>query len=123
MNTVIHAVYEKGVFRPLTPVTDLPEHATFMITIVPMPNPLIDPTSTRLAASFAGNLDFDDADVTPELLQELNKSIHSALSNVRDPAVMRQAAERMDRAREEMYKRTGLVDVVVPLLREIRDGE
>jgi hypothetical protein len=67
-------------------------------------------------------MEFDDPEITPELLQEVSNSIQTSLSNVRDPELMRRAAERMDRVREEIYERVGLVDVVVPILREIRDG-
>jgi hypothetical protein len=36
---------------------------------------------------------------------------------------MRQAAERMDRLREQIYQREGLLDIAVPYLREARDEE
>ena len=39
------------------------------------------------------------------------------------PEAMRQAAERMDRMREEMRQRVGNVDLAVPLIRETRDEE
>jgi hypothetical protein len=56
-------------------------------------------------------------------LGRIGKSIEIAASNVRDPEVMRRGAEDMDRLREQIYKRIGVVDVVVPILREMRDEE
>jgi hypothetical protein len=61
--------------------------------------------------------------VTQEMLDELERSIEIAYSNVRDPEVMRQAAERMDRLAQEIYEREGLLDLAVPLVRESRDEE
>ncbi len=115
MGTVIQAVFEKGVFRPLSSIQNIPEHTRVLLSIVP--------GAANTGAGAVTDFEFDEAGVTPELLQEVRNSIQTALSNVRDPEVMRQAAERMDRAREELHRRTGLVDVVMPILREIRDGE
>lgn len=44
------------------------------------------------------------------------------LNGVRDPAKMRQAAERMDRMREEMRRRVGVGEWAVDLIRDCRDG-
>jgi hypothetical protein len=65
--------------------------------------------------------DLSEFGVTKEMLDELERSIEIACSNVRDPEVMRQAAERMDRLAQEIYEREGLLDVAVPLMRESRD--
>jgi hypothetical protein len=46
-----------------------------------------------------------------------------AATGVRDPEVMRQACEDMDRLREEIYQREGLLDIGVPAIRALRDGE
>jgi len=54
---------------------------------------------------------------------EVQAAIDRALEGVRDPDSMRQAAERMDRMREEMRARVGNVNLAVPLIREIRDEE
>src|SRR5712692_8897604 len=123
MKIVVEAVFENGVFRPLQPVEGLQEQGTVLLTINPAIPTLREAQSTSAKAGEETGILLDEPGVTPELLQEVRNSIQTALSNVRDPEVMRQAAERMDRAREEMYKRTGLIDVVVPILREIRDGE
>lgn len=65
----------------------------------------------------------ESTDVCPELQAELEKSIQIALSNVRDPEVMRKAADRMYRLSEQIRQREGVLDVIMPILREIRDGE
>jgi hypothetical protein len=54
---------------------------------------------------------------------EVQAAVDRVLRGVRDPEAMRQAAERMDRMREEMRRRVGDVDLAVPLLRETRDEE
>jgi hypothetical protein len=54
---------------------------------------------------------------------EVQAAIDRALEGVRDPDSMRQAAERMDRMRQEMRERVGNVNLAVPLIRETRDGE
>ena len=63
------------------------------------------------------------AGVPHELWGEVEQSIQSALSNVRDPEAMRAAAERMDQLSEQIRKRQGVLNVVVPILREMRNGE
>jgi hypothetical protein len=54
---------------------------------------------------------------------EVQTAVDRALRGVRDLEAMRQAAERMDRMREEMRQRVGNVDLAVRLIRETRDGE
>ena len=67
--------------------------------------------------------DLSEFGVTKEMLDDLEKSIEIAYSNVREPEVMRQAAERMDRLAQEIYEREGLLNLAVPLVRESRDEE
>ncbi len=54
---------------------------------------------------------------------KVQAAVDRALQGVRDPESMRQAAERMDRMREEMRARVGTVNLAVPLIRETRDEE
>ncbi len=54
---------------------------------------------------------------------EVQAAIDRALAGIRDSDEMRQAAERMDRMREEMRARVGNVNLAVPLIRETRDEE
>ena len=51
---------------------------------------------------------------------ELQEAIRWAASGVRDPEEMRKACERMDRMREEVYRREGILDIGVPAIRELR---
>jgi hypothetical protein len=60
-------------------------------------------------------------ETAPALDQELEIAVENAMKGIRDPEVMRKAAERMDRMREEMRVRVGIVDLAVPLIRECRD--
>jgi hypothetical protein len=43
------------------------------------------------------------------------------MGGVRDPEVTRKAFERMDRMREEVRRRNGILNIAVPAVREIRD--
>ncbi len=52
---------------------------------------------------------------------EVQAAVDRVLRGVRDPEVMRRAAERMDRMREEMRLRVGDVELAVSLIRETRD--
>lgn len=61
--------------------------------------------------------------ITPEMMAELQAAIERARKGIRDPEAMRRACERMDRTREEIYRRNGLLDFAVPTIRALRDGE
>jgi hypothetical protein len=58
--------------------------------------------------------------ITPELVAEFEEAVRQAMSAERDPEAMRRAAERMDRMREETYRRHGLLDISVPAIRDLR---
>ncbi|MHC5537025.1 hypothetical protein ACYOEI_01990 [Singulisphaera rosea] len=59
--------------------------------------------------------------LTPEVMAELQRAIEDAAKRVRDPEKMRRAAEEMDRTREAIFQRIGLVDFAVPTIRALRD--
>jgi hypothetical protein len=59
--------------------------------------------------------------IPPELMAELQAAAVYASKGVRDPEVMKQASERMDRMRGEIYRKHGLLDIGVPAIRELRD--
>jgi hypothetical protein len=63
------------------------------------------------------------ASIPPELMVELEQAIDRAVRGIRDPEAMRQACERMDRMREETFRKHGLLDIGVPAIRELRDSE
>jgi hypothetical protein len=64
-----------------------------------------------------------DTGISPEFLAEMEEAARIALSNVRNPEIMRQAAERMDRTREELCRQYGEMSIAVNLIREVRDEE
>jgi hypothetical protein len=60
------------------------------------------------------------AGIPSEADAELQEVIRRAMSGVRDPEEMRKACERMDRMREEVRAREGVLDIAVPAIRELR---
>jgi hypothetical protein len=64
------------------------------------------------AAPFAGHIPAD-------LMAELRAAAAAAYSG-RDAAAMAAACERMDRVREELRKKHGVLDIGVPAIRELR---
>jgi hypothetical protein len=61
--------------------------------------------------------------IPPEVMADLEEAARYAASGIRDPEVMRRACERMDRTREEIFRRHGLLDFAVPTIRALRDGD
>jgi hypothetical protein len=61
--------------------------------------------------------------IRAEDMAELQRAVQELMNGIRDPAKMRQAAEEMDRTREEIHRRIGLVDFAVPTVRALRDGD
>ena len=61
--------------------------------------------------------------IPPELLAELQRALELAAKGVRDPEAMRRACEDMDRLREQIFQREGILDIGVPAIRALRDGE
>jgi hypothetical protein len=60
---------------------------------------------------------------SPEIMAEIQEGIERAMKGIRDPEAMRKACELMDRTREEVYRRNGLLDFAVPTIRALRDGD
>ncbi len=63
-----------------------------------------------------------DTLIPAELMAELQEAADRAAKGIRDPDAMRQACERMDRIREEIYRKHGLLDIGVQAIRELRDS-
>jgi len=59
----------------------------------------------------------------PEVRAEIEEAVRRVMSGVRDPEAMRRACERMDRISEEIRQKHGVLDIGVPAIRELRDGE
>lgn len=51
----------------------------------------------------------------------LRKAIARAMKGQRDPTAEREACDRMDRMREEIRQKHGLLDIAVPSIRDLRD--
>ncbi len=64
----------------------------------------------------------DTTNISPELLAEMQAAAINAMSSTRDPEAMKRACERMDRMREEIKKKHGILDIGVPAIRELRDA-
>jgi len=64
----------------------------------------------------------EEAMIPAELLVKIQEAAQRAVQGTRDPESMLQAAERMDRLREEIFRKHGLLDIGVPAIRELRDG-
>jgi hypothetical protein len=60
--------------------------------------------------------------IPPELLTELREAAANAAKGVRDLKEIREACEEMDRIREEIRKKHGILDIGVPAIRELRDS-
>jgi hypothetical protein len=70
------------------------------------------------------NISMEEISVS-QAMQELDRAIAQAYLPIhqRDPVMVQQACERMDRMREELRARIGTVDLAVELIREARDDE
>lgn len=60
--------------------------------------------------------------IPPDLLAELQEAAERAAKGVRDPEAMRRASEDMDRVREEIRRRHGVLDIGGPAIRQLRDA-
>ena len=65
----------------------------------------------------------DENEIPPELMAALQQAAEQAAKGIRDPEAMRRACEDMDRLREEIFRRHGLLDIGTPAIRALRDGE
>ena len=59
--------------------------------------------------------------IPPELLVAMEEAAQGAMSNVRNRVEMENACARMDKMREEIKKKHGILDIGVPAIRELRD--
>jgi hypothetical protein len=63
-----------------------------------------------------------ESSIPPDIMADLEEAARYAASGVRDAEVMRQACERMDRTREAIRARHGILDIGGPAIRELRDS-
>jgi len=58
--------------------------------------------------------------ISPELLAQLQEAADNAAKGSREPAAIHQAYERMDRLRESIRRKHGVLNIGVPAIRELR---
>jgi len=56
-------------------------------------------------------------------MAELQTAADRGAKGIRDPEAMLKACERMDRLREEIRRKHGILDIGVAAIRELRDAE
>lgn len=61
--------------------------------------------------------------ISSEIMRELQAAADRAAKGIRDPQAITRACERMDKLREEIWKKHGVLDIAIPAIRELRDGE
>jgi hypothetical protein len=59
--------------------------------------------------------------IPSDVMAELQEAANRVAAGIRDPEVARQSCLRMDKMREEIRKKHGLLDIAVPAIREVRD--
>jgi len=58
---------------------------------------------------------------TTDPFNSLREAITRVMKGQRDPEAVKAACERMDRMREEIRQKHGVLDIAVPSIRELRD--
>jgi hypothetical protein len=82
---------------------------------------LLVPNGDNDAMSTDGVTAIPFADHIPaDLMAELQAAADAAAKGVRDPASVTAACERMDRLREEVRQKHGVLNIGVPAIRELR---
>ena len=61
--------------------------------------------------------------IPPQIMAELQAAADRAAKGLHDPEIMAKACGRMDQLREEIRRKHGILDIGVPAIRELRDGE
>jgi hypothetical protein len=65
----------------------------------------------------------EQSGIPAEVMAELRDAAERAVAGSRKSEEMRKACERMDRTSEEILRKHGILDIGVPAIRELRDGE
>ncbi len=61
--------------------------------------------------------------IPPQIMAELQAAADRAAKGISDVEARSKACERMDHLREEIRRTHGILDIGVPAIRELRDGE
>ncbi|HET6878944.1 MAG TPA: hypothetical protein VFI31_02245 [Pirellulales bacterium] len=59
--------------------------------------------------------------IPAEIIVDLQQAAELAAKGIRDPEAMRQACKDMDRRREQIFARQGILDIGLAAIRELRD--
>jgi hypothetical protein len=59
--------------------------------------------------------------IPAQVMADLREAADKAAKGIRDPDAMKNACDEMDRIREEIRRKHGLLDIGVPAIRELRD--
>ena len=78
-------------------------------------------TSPRFLPTIYRMKTADKSLIPPKLLADLQEAMGNAAMGIRDPEVAKKACKDMDRMREELRKKVGILDVAADLVRETRD--
>ncbi|MBI3821218.1 MAG: hypothetical protein HY289_00895 [Planctomycetes bacterium] len=63
----------------------------------------------------------EDNLISRKLATQMQEAVDNAAKRVRDPDRTKRARASMDRIREEIRKKHGVLDIGVPAIRELRD--
>jgi len=69
------------------------------------------------------SIDTKTTGIPAQILAEMQAAATLAASGIRDPEAARKAREETDRIREEVFRKHGVLDIGVPVIRDIRDNE
>jgi hypothetical protein len=65
-----------------------------------------------------------DSSIPPDIMADLEAVCRAAATGQPlDPEIRNRVRERADKVREEIFQTHGLLDIGVPAIRELRDGE
>ena len=64
----------------------------------------------------------EQSTIPAELMAELQQAVENAIKGVRDTDKAKKACEEMDRIRDSIRARHGILDIGVPAIRELRDS-
>ncbi len=64
-----------------------------------------------------------NAGIPPEILADMERAVQLAMAGERDPEFERRIQAEAERIRQEILRKHGVLDIGVPAIRELRDGE
>ena len=62
----------------------------------------------------------DPFGISPEMMTQMEAAVERAANGVRDPERVKEARARMDRIREEVRRKHGVLDIGLPAIHELR---